>query len=430
MFDFKIVKKDKDSRARVGVIKTSHGIVETPAYTMVGTNAAVRTLSPKDVAETKTQIIIVNTYHMWKDLGDKLEAFEGLREKMKWGGSLMTDSGGFQVFSFGFGREHGVGKIKLAEPSLSLGTGRSSAPAADAALRSRSAESASRMPSSAELRELLRDNVDSVRNNKNLVKVTEEGVYFYDGEERFLNPEISMRIQEKLGADIIFAFDECTSPLNDYGYTKGSMERTHRWALRSLAAKKREDQALYGIVQGGEFEDLRRESARVVGSMAFDGFGIGGSFGKEEMLDVLDWVTPLLPETKPRHLLGIGRIEDIFAGVERGIDTFDCVIPTREARHGSLWTKYGRFDIRKGKYAEDRRKIEDGCLCPVCLQGISRKELHSLFKAKNQEAGKLATIHNIWFFNNLMEKIRKAITEGALKELKKETFAVLARYNK
>ena len=414
----------------MGVIETPHGTVETPAYTMVGTNAAVRTLAPEDIAETKTEIVIVNTYHMWKDLGDELETFKGLHKKMKWQGPLMTDSGGFQVFSFGFGREHKIGKIKLAESTLPLRTGRSSAPAADAPLRSRSAESAPRMPSSAELRELLRDNMDSVRNNKNLVRVTEEGVYFYDGEERFLNPEISMHIQEKLGADIIFAFDECTSPLNDYEYTKGSMARTHRWALRSLAAKKREDQALYGIVQGGEFKDLREESARIVGSMAFDGFGIGGSFGKEEMLDVLDWVTPLLPEGRPRHLLGIGRIEDIFAGVERGIDTFDCVIPTREARHGSLWTKRGRFDVRKGKYAEDKGKIENDCSCPVCLREISRKELHDLFKAKDQEAGRLATIHNVWFFNDLMAKIREAIMEGTLKELKEETFAALGRYNK
>ncbi|MCL4392038.1 tRNA guanosine(34) transglycosylase Tgt [Patescibacteria group bacterium] len=422
MFGFKIVKKDKDSRARVGVIETPHGIVETPAYTMVGTNAAVRTLSSEDVAETKTQIVIVNTYHMWKGLGDKLEVFEGLHAKMKWQGPLMTDSGGFQVFSFGFGREHKIGKIaqRFPESMLSRGSSRSTVELgireADSTVRERRLASVA----GAEEQPATRDNVHSGRSDRNLVKITEEGVYFYDGEERFLNPEISMHIQEKLGADIIFAFDECTSPLNDYEYTKGSMVRTHRWALRSLAAKKREDQALYGIVQGGEFEDLRKESARVVGSMAFDGFGIGGSFGKEEMLDVLDWVTPLLPEGRPRHLLGIGRIEDIFAGVERGIDTFDCVIPTREARHGSLWTKGGRFDVRKGKYAEDKGKIENDCLCPVCLRGISRKELHDLFKAKDQEAGRLATIHNVWFFNDLMAKIRKAIMEGTLKELKEE----------
>ncbi len=432
VFNFKIIKKDEDSLARVGVIETPHGIVETPAYTMVGTNAAVRTLSPEDVAETKTQIVIVNTYHMWKDLGDKLEAFEGLHERMKWQGPLMTDSGGFQVFSFGFGREHGIGKVRFSESTLPLRTGCSSSPADDDILRSRSAESRHMVgtPSSSELRELPRGNVDSGRVGKNLTKVTEEGVYFYDDKERFLNPEISMHIQEKLGADIIFAFDECTSPLNDYEYTRGSMDRTHRWALRSLAAKKKEGQALYGIVQGGEFKDLREESARVIGKMPFDGFGIGGSFGKSEMLDVLDWVAPLLPEEKPRHLLGIGRIEDIFEGVLRGIDTFDCVIPTREARHGSLWTKQGRFDIRKGKYAEDEGRIENDCSCPVCSRNVLRKELHALFKAKNQEAGRLATIHNVWFFNDLMANIREAIKEGTLKELKEETFAALARYNK
>ncbi len=432
MFDFKVIKKDKDSHARVGVIETPHGAVETPAYTMVGTNAAVRTLSPEDITETKTQIVIVNTYHMWKDLGDKLEMFGGLHEKMKWQGPLMTDSGGFQVFSFGFGREHKVGKVakKISETMPSRGGSRSADELGIREANSAARERRSASAAGAGERPATREDIVSEIGGENLVRVTEEGVYFYDGEERFLNPELSMHIQGKLGADIIFAFDECTSPLNDYEYTKESMERTHRWALRSLDAKERKDQALYGIVQGGEFKDLREESARVIGGMAFDGFGIGGSFGKSEMLNVLDWVTPLLPEGRPRHLLGIGRIGDIFEGVERGIDTFDCVIPTREARHGSLWTNQGRFDIRKGKYAGDKSRIRDDCLCPVCSRNILRGELHALFKAKDQEAGRLATIHNVWFFNELLAKIREAIKEGTFKELKEETFAVLARYNK
>ncbi len=382
MFSFRVLKKDKNSLARTGVIETPHGVVETPAYVVVGTNAAVRTLTPHDITETKTQIVIVNTYHMWKDLGEKLETFSGLHEKMEWSGPLMTDSGGFQVFSFGFGREHGIGKVR-------------------------------EVPS---------------RSSENLTKITEEGVYFYDDKERFLSPEISMHIQEKLGADIVFAFDECTSPLNSYKYVKDSMERTHRWALRSLATKMRSDQALYGIVQGGEFRDLREESARVIGRMAFEGLAIGGSFGKLEMHDVLRWTVPLLPDGKPRHLLGIGRIEDVLNAVELGIDTFDCVIPTREARHGSLWTEGGRFDVRKGKYENDENRIQDDCSCPVCSKNVTRSELHNLFKLRDREAGRLATIHNVWFFNDLMRRIRESIKEGKFGELKKEYLELGVRH--
>ena len=383
MFNFKIIKKDPDSLARVGVLETPHGTVETPAYVMVGTNAAVRTLGPEELPQTKTQIVIANTYHLWRELGDRLKNFEGLHERMGFRGAIMTDSGGFQVFSLGFGREHGVGKIANIFPGNDSPSG---------------------------------------RGGENLVRISDDGVFFDDeGRELFLSPEISIDIQEKLGADIILAFDECTSPLNDYEYTKSSMDRTHRWARRSLNAQTRDDQALYGIVQGGEFQDLREESARVIGGIDFPGFGIGGSFGKEEMLDVLDWTIPLLPEGKPRHLLGIGRIEDIFEGVERGIDTFDCVIPTREARHGSLWTRAGRVDLKKGGFANDASAIEEGCLCPACSSGTTRGELRALFKSKDFRAGRLATIHNVWFFNDLMKRIREAIKEGKFGKLKEET---------
>ncbi|TSA45180.1 tRNA-guanine transglycosylase, partial [bacterium] len=330
-------------------------------------------------------------------------------------------------FSLGFAREHGVGKVAniFPENALPFSAGRSSAPAAEAALRSRSAESGiRRIPSSAELREPLQGNAFSGNERKNLVRITEDGAYFNDGgEELYLNPEISIGIQEKLGADIILAFDECTSPLHDYAYTKDAMERTHAWAKRSLQAKTRIDQWLYGIVQGGEFEDLRKESAEFIGRLPFDGFAIGGSLGRSRsgMFDVIKWSVPFLPEEKPRHLLGIGKIEDLFEGVEMGIDTFDCVIPTREARHGSIWTKLGRFDVKKGKFEGSGMKIQEDCECPVCAErNITRGELRDLFKAKHPNASRFATIHNVFFFNDLMERIRNSIKEERFLEFKKQ----------
>ncbi|MFA6365195.1 MAG: tRNA guanosine(34) transglycosylase Tgt, partial [Candidatus Paceibacterota bacterium] len=224
---------------------------------------------------------------------------------------------------------------------------------------------------------------------------------------------------EKLGADIILAFDECTSPKHGYWYTKWAMHRTHKWARQCIAAKK-STQALYGIVQGGNFEDLRKESARVIGEMPFDGFAIGGSFGEEEMRNVLEWCIPYLPEEKPRHLLGIGRIEDILDGVARGIDTFDCVIPTREARHGSLWTHHGRYNITGAKYEGSTLPLEEGCTCPACSRGVTQGILHDEFRAKNMNAGREATLHNIHFFNTFMAEIRAAIKADRFQEFRKE----------
>lgn len=384
---FKVFKKDTRSNARLGIISTKNGDVLTPSYTIVGTHAEVRCIPYKELVSTKTQMIISNTYHLWRTLGEKINHFEGLHKKINFKGVIMTDSGGFQVFSLGFAREHGVGKIAPIFPEES-------------------------------------NSFASVKQQKNLVRITDDGAYFTDdGKEYFLNPEISIGIQEKLGADIILAFDECTSPLHNEAYTKNAMNRTHRWAKRCIDAKtKNNDQYLYGIVQGGSFEKLRKESAAFIGSLPFDGFAIGGSLGnsRNEMFDVVDWSIPYLDESKPRHLLGIGKIEDLFECIERGIDTFDCVIPTREARHGGLWTHNGRFDIKKGKYASDEGLIEDRCKCPVCSKGITRKTLRELFKSKNPEAGHLATLHNVYFFNNMMEQIRKSIKDDVFLEFKKE----------
>ncbi|MEY4731094.1 MAG: queuine tRNA-ribosyltransferase, queuine tRNA-ribosyltransferase [Candidatus Parcubacteria bacterium] len=383
---FEITARDSKSRARVGRLAIDDRVAETPAYVAVATNGYIRTVEPEDIPRTKTQIAIANTYHLWRELGDEgLESYPGLHAGMEWNdGIIMTDSGGFQVFSFGASREHAVGKI-------SSETGR------------------------------------EFRSGESMVRVTEAGVYFRDptfagaDEEQYLDAELSMRIQEQLGADIIFAFDEPSSPHHDKAYTRTAMERTHRWAERSLEAKTSE-QALYGIVQGGAYEDLRKESARYIGNLPCAGFGIGGAFSNsfgdthERTADELLWTIPLLPENKPRHLLGIGRVEDIFVGVEAGIDTFDCVIPTREARHGALWTKEGRLDIGgKGKYADDGGPIAEGCECPTCAdEQVSRRELHDLFRSKDLRAGRLATIHNLYFFNELMERIREGIREDNL----------------
>ena len=392
---FGVIKKESESEARVGVLKTAHGEVETPAYVVVGTHAEVRSLHPEDLPLSGTQIVIANTYHLFRSLGEEgLRNFDGLHKKMGFGGAIMTDSGGFQVFSLGFGREQGIGKIGSIFPN----------------------DRAPLMPSG------FRGSLE------NAVKITEDGVYFKteDGKEVFLDAGKSIRIQELLGADVILAFDECTSPLHDWEYTRAALERTHRWAGICLEERSRADQLLYGIVQGGAFRDLREKSARFIGSLPFDGFAIGGSLGKSrsEMFEVIRLTTPFLREDRPRHLLGIGRINDLFEAVELGIDTFDCVVPTREGRHAGIWTPAGRIQITKGRYRDDSGKLDEDCTCPVCSESsIRKKDLYALFKAKNGGAARFATIHNVFFFNDLMERIRESIREGRFSELKKEILA-------
>ncbi|MEK7089544.1 MAG: tRNA guanosine(34) transglycosylase Tgt [Patescibacteria group bacterium] len=407
---FQIVKKDKRTLARVGTLTVPHGgVLETPAFTMVGTRAKVITLEPEDLLRTKTGIVIANTYHLWRGLHDKLSEFKGLHEVMQYDGVIATDSGGFQVFSLGFGREHEVSKIGFfPEGDTTPGF------LSDLWLQ---------------IRIWL-----GIKHSRNSVRVMPWGAYFKDenyGDEKpvFLDAEKSMKIQEKLGADIILAFDECTSPRHGRHYTKWAMHRTHKWAKRCLEVKSNSRQLLYGIVQGGAFEDLRKESAQVIGRMPFDGFAIGGSLGnsKEDMYRVLEWSIPYLPEDKPRHLLGIGQIRDIFEGVERGIDTFDCVIPTREARHGGIWTYDGRYDVTKGANRDIHVALFDGCMCPACATGVTRAKLRELFKAKDKEAGRLATLHNVYFFNDLMRQIREAIIEDRFSEFKEEMLKRIAK---
>ncbi len=393
---FKVIKKDTNSRARTGIIETPHGVIETPAYAIVGTHGSIKCLPQEKIPATKTQLVISNTYHIWqnsKKPGDRLSlgTLPSVHEFLGQNMPVMTDSGGFQVFSLGFSREHGIGKISSIFP------------------------------------EKEKIQKKQFRPEKNLVTIRPEGVYFKVDEnerEEFLGPELSIKIQESLGADIILAFDECTSPLHDHKYTSEAMERTHSWAKICLETKKRKDQLLYGIVQGGEFQDLREASAKFIGSLPFDGFAIGGSLGKSktDAFDVLKWTIPFLDESRPRHFLGIGQVGDLFEGISLGVDTFDCVIPTREARHGGIWTSSGRIDIKKSIFKSDSAKLDKDCECPVC-QTTSRSGLHQQFRSGDQMAGQNATVHNIYFFNNLMLNIRNAINKGRFEEFKKSYFA-------
>ena len=270
----------------------------------------------------------------------------------------------------------------------------------------------------------------------NLAKITEDGVTFksvIDGSSHHFTPEKSIEIQHSIGADMIFAFDECTSPTASYEYQKEAMERTHRWAQRSLDYHKANngkktgyEQALLGIVQGGRHEDLRKESARIIGGMDFDGFGIGGSFDKEDMYTVVGWVNDVLPKEKPRHMLGIGEPIDLFGGIENGIDTFDCVTPTRIARNGGLYTREGRINILNAKYINDFSKIDAECECYTC-KNYTVAYISHLFRAKEMLAATLASIHNLYFIVNLVKKIRNSMLEDRFEEFKENW---LKRYYK
>nr|WP_290667968.1 tRNA guanosine(34) transglycosylase Tgt [Ardenticatena sp.] len=390
--------------ARIGRLHTPHGLVETPAFVAVGTQATVKSLTPEDLRDIGTQIIFANTYHLYlRPSAEIVAEMGGLHRFMRWDGPIMTDSGGFQVFSLGASIEQGVGKVASIFPD-----------------EDPNAPRPKRKPTE----------------GHSLVKITEEGVYFrshLDGSRHFFTPELSIQIQRQLGADIILAFDECTSPLHDEAYTRRAMERTHRWALRSLEAFRNSQplhgypQALYGIVQGGAYHDLRIESARFIAEQPFDGIAIGGSLGrtKDDMRAVLDWTIPLLPDDKPRHLLGIGEIPDIFDAVQRGVDTFDCVAPTRMARNAGILARTldgkrlpkFRLNLRNARFKRDPRPLVEGCTCYTC-RTYSRAYLHHLFRANELLAYRLATIHNLHYLNDLMRQIRAALLQGTFDELR------------
>lgn len=377
--NYKILKKSKKSRARLGLLETPNGVVETPSLVPVATQAVIKTLDSKEVEETKSQILISNTFHLHLKPGEKIVEKAGkLHRFMNWKKPLMTDSGGFQVFSLGFGRDYGLGSKILKENN---------------------------------------GKVISVGHQPQKIKINHDGVIFkspINGDELFIGPKESIKIQEKLGADIIFAFDECTAPLADFDYVKKSMEKTHCWAKDCLKAKKSK-QALYGIVQGSRFKDLREESAKLIGSLDFEGFGIGGEFGndKKTMGSMIEWVTDILPEKKPRHLLGVGYLEDMELIVKSGVDTFDCTVPTHYARRGIAFTSEGKLDIKKVKYLKKNEPLDKGCVCKVCLN-YKKDYICHLLKAGEITALKLLTFHNLWFFNTYIEEIRAKIKKGEI----------------
>ena len=403
-FNFSINKKSNEAPlARVGVIHTPHGDIQTPAFITVGTKATVKSLSPETVRdEVGAQVVLANTYHLYLQPGaDIVAAHGGFASMMNWrdkSGNILptvTDSGGFQVFSLGQALGHGVSKIAT----------------------------------SAEISEAETKEETSKNPHEKLAKIDEDGVTFksiIDGTIHRFTPEISMQIQHKLGADIFFAFDECTSPLSPRSYQIEALERTHRWAERSLSEHKKlgaseatgEDQALFAVVQGGGYEDLRKQSAEFLGAMDFDGYGIGGSFTKEDMPVTIKAVTENLPEEKPRHLLGIGEPIDFFIGIEYGIDTFDCVAATRIARNGAIYSKDGRININNAKYKNDMSMLCDDVNCYG--HGYTKSYLHHLFKAEEMFAASIASIHNLHFVTSLVENIRQSILEDKFFDYKKE----------
>ena len=394
MIEFKILKKSKKSGARLGILKTSHGEVETPALVPVATQAVVKTLTSEEAKAVKCQILITNTFHLHLKPGEKIVKDNGgLHKFMNWQRPLMTDSGGFQVFSLGFGHDLGVGKVLRFFPGKK---------------NKLSANTSSRM--------YVRTVIDKNDQPKK-VRITSHGVYFrspIDGRELFIGPKESIKIQEALGADIIFAFDECTSPLSTHIYIEQAIKRTHEWAKICVSVKKSE-QALFGIVQGSKYQDLREMSAKYINSLDFDGFGIGGDLGenKDDTKKILAWCLPHLNQLKPRHLLGIGKIEDMENIIKSGIDTFDCTVPTHYGRRGIAFVSSGKLNLNKTSFLKDKKPLDKNCDCFVC-QNYRRNYITNLIKAGEITAMRLLTFHNLYFFNTFVEKIREKIKNNKI----------------
>lgn len=390
---FELQKRGKGG-ARAGIIHTPHGPIETPAFVAVGTKGTVKSLKPEDLRDlVGAQVALANTYHMYLQPGHEVvREAGGLHAFANWNMPTITDSGGFQVFSLGAAFGKGVTKFAQGDANE-----------AEQGINVYSKEVASE--------------------HGKLCIIDEEGVTFtshHDGSLHRFTAERSIEIQHALGADIIIAFDECTAPSADYAYQKEAMDRTHRWAKRSIMAHKQnyealKKQGLYGVVQGGRFLDLRQESARTLANMGFDGFGIGGSFSKDDLGDALRVVTEILPEDKPRHLLGIGDPEDIARGVMQGCDTFDCVAPTRIARTGSVYahTPAGitRINLLNAKYIRDFSPVDEQCGCYVC-KNYTKAYLAHLFRAEEILGGHLASIHNLYTIVQFTKNLREEILRG------------------
>lgn len=393
MFSFSLQTESRECDARAGVITTPHGTINTPAFIPVGTQATVKSLTPEEIRQTGTEMFFVNSYHMYLRPGvDIVKKAGGLHTFMNWDGPIITDSGGFQVFSLAHRK---MAKILQSDAEV-----------------------------------------------ETLVTITDEGVEFrshHDGSTHRFTPQRSLEIQRDLGADIILPLDDCTSYPVTHKKAEESIRRTHRWeeeAVNRFHASGVRDQALFGIIQGSVFEDLRKESAAFIASLPFDGFAIGGvSVGesKKEMQKVLKWVIPLLSPQKPRHLLGVGEIDDIFVAIENGIDTLDCVMPTRIARKGHILLRTARneittdsekvqkryeIDITKKNFSDDLKPLDPSCQCYVC-KNYSRAYIHHLVDCRELLGYRLATFHNIYFIQDLIKTIRSSIQNNSFKKLKK-----------
>jgi queuine tRNA-ribosyltransferase len=399
---FKVEAELPGRQGRAGVIRTPHGDIHTPAFVAVGTQATVKSVLPETMKDIGAQALLANAYHLYLQPGADIVADAGgLGAFMNWPGPTYTDSGGFQVLSLGAGFR----KV------LAMDTDRIQA-----------------------------DDVIA-EGKERLARVDDDGVTFIshlDGSTHRFTPEVSIGIQHQLGADVIFAFDELTTLVNTRGYQEQSVQRTHRWAERCLAEHRRlaaekpdrAPQALFGVVQGAQYEDLRREAARGLVSIVdddgrgFDGYGIGGALEKQNLATIVGWVSSELPADKPRHLLGISEPEDLFAAVAAGADTFDCVSPSRVARNAAVYSATGRFNVTGARYRRDFTPIDDECDCYTC-QHYTRAYIHHLFKAKEMLSATLCTIHNERFIIRLVDHIRSAIRAGEFDELRSD---VLGRY--
>lgn len=386
---FEIEAKLKNTLARAGRIATLHGVIETPAFIVVGTNATAKALTCAQLREIGVSAVLSNTYHLYLEPGyDVVRMAGGLGKFMNWSGPTLTDSGGFQVFSLGAAWGRSINKLGSFTPKYKFGS-------------------------------------ETPKLDPKLAKIDEDGVTFKsfkDGSTHRFTPEFSIKVQHDLGADIIFSFDECTAPDADYNYQKDALARTTRWARRGLEyhlKNRSSDQAIFGIAQGGRHENLRKESASQIASMPFDGFGIGGSFEKEDVGHAVRWVNEILPEDKPRHLLGIGEPEDLFLAILNGADMFDCVSPTRLGRNGTLYTEYGKINITNAQFIADFSVLEANCDCYTC-KNFTKAYLSHLFRAKEMLGCTLASIHNVYFLVSLVKKIRKSILDNTFLSIKDE----------
>ncbi|HRS47939.1 MAG TPA: tRNA guanosine(34) transglycosylase Tgt [Candidatus Paceibacterota bacterium] len=379
---FEIIRKSKKSKARIGIIHTASGDIETPVFLPVATKGVIKTLTNQEVLGIGFKALLMNTYHLYLKPGDRfIKKQGGLHKFLNWNYPIITDSGGFQVFSLGLGIEHNIGKYAnwFADPEIKI---------------------------------------QKQNPNKKLAKIYSWGVEFQshlDGSWHKLTPQKSIEIQENLDSDLGFALDECTSPFSDYNYTKESLIRTHNWAIQSLKSKTRKDFLLFGVVQGGLWKDLRVESAKFISSLDFNGFGIGGPVGKDqrEMLKIAQWVLEVLPQEKPKHMLGIGHPNDLEPLIKLGIDSFDCVAPARYARHGYAFYKNKKLNLNKSIYLNDLKPIDRDCNCYTC-QNFSRQYLSYLFRISEFLAMRLLTIHNLFYMFKKIEEIKNKIRKDLI----------------